>query len=174
MVVVFPLLILALGSIFSGIFLSDFFIGDKQNIFWNNVIVLSRNADHHMPFFQTLIIKLSVAIGILLATLIYFYKEGSSKILAHNLDPLYSISLNKWYVDELYNKVFVKPSFYLASFFWKRGDVGLIDAYGPNGISRLINLISRSLSLFQSGYLYHYAFAMLGGLVIILTWFIYY
>ena len=173
-VMIAPLLLLAVGSIFSGIILSDYFIGDKQDIFWNQVIVLSHEAHHHMPFLQTLIIKSSVAIGVLFAALIYFYKEGSSKIISHNLDPLYSISLNKWYIDELYNKIFVKPFFYLASFFWKKGDEGFIDAYGPNGISSLINLFSRGLSLFQSGYLYHYAFAMLGGLVVFLTWFIYY
>ena len=172
-VMTMPLLFLAIGSIFSGIILSDYFIGDKQDIFWNHAIILTFNT-HHMPFFQTLIIKSSVAIGLLFAVFIYFYREGLSKTLSHNLDPLYSISLNKWYVDELYNKIFVKPFFYLASFFWKRGDIGLIDTYGPNGVSRLVNLLSKGLSLFQSGYLYHYAFAMLGGLVIILTWFIYY
>ena len=77
-------------------------------------------------------------------------------------------------MDELYHNVLVKPFFFLSSFLWKRGDVNLIDSYGPNGISRLINLFSRGLRIFQSGYLYHYAFVMLGGLVIILTWFIYY
>ena len=168
-----PLLVLAIGSVFSGIILSDYFIGDKQDIFWHQVIILSYETHHHMPFLQTLIIKLSVAVGVLLAAYIYFYRKSVST-LSHSFNALYSISLNKWYVDELYNKIFVKPYFYLASFFWKKGDIGLIDAYGPNGVSRLINLFSRGLSLFQSGYLYHYAFAMLGGLVIILTWFIYY
>ena len=101
-------------------------------------------------------------------------KTNLSEVLSDNLYPIYSISLNKWYVDELYNNVLVKPFFYLASFFWKKGDINLIDSYGPNGVSRLINLFSRGFSIFQSGYLYHYAFVMLGGLVIILTWFIYY
>ena len=169
-----PLLILAIGSIFSGIILSDYFIGDKQDIFWRHVIILSHDVHFDMPFLQTLIIKSSVAMGVLLAAFIYFYREELPKILSHKLYPLYSISLNKWYVDELYNKIFVKPFFYLATFFWKKGDVALIDAYGPNGASRLVNLFSKGLSLFQSGYLYHYAFVMLGGLVIILTWFIYY
>ena len=169
-----PLAILAIGSIFSGILLSDFFIGDKQDVFWNYVIVLAHGENHHMPFVQTLIIKSSVSIGVLIAALIYFYKTNFSKVLSDKLHPIYSISLNKWYVDELYNNVFVKPFFYLASFFWKKGDVYFIDSYGPNGVSRLVNIFSRRLSIFQSGYLYHYAFVMLGGLVIILTWFIYY
>jgi len=169
-----PLAILAIGSIFSGMLLSNFFIGEKQDIFWNYAIVLAHGETHHMPFVQTLIIKSSVGVGVLIAALIYFYKTNLSKALSDNLYPIYSISLNKWYVDELYNNVFVKPFFYLSSFFWKKGDINLIDSYGPNGVSRLINLFSRGLSIFQSGYLYHYAFVMLGGLVIILTWFIYY
>ena len=172
-VMTLPLLILAVGSIFSGMILSDYFIGDNQEIFWYHSIVLSHSDHHYMPFIQTLIIKLSVAIGILFASFLYFYKVGSSKKLSYNLDPLYTICLNKWYIDELYNYIFVKPFFYLASFFWKKGDIDLIDSYGPNGVSRLINLFSKGLSFFQSGYLYHYAFVMLGGLVIILTWFIY-
>ena len=168
-----PLAFLAVGSIFSGFFLSDYFIGSKENDFWLVSLILSHN-DHHLPFLQTLIIKLSVAFGILSATLIYFYRKELANSLAHNLGPLYSLSFNKWYIDELYNKIFTRPFFYLASLFWKRGDTQLIDEYGPNGVSRLINFFSKGLSLFQSGYLYHYAFVMLGGLVIILTWFVYY
>jgi len=84
------------------------------------------------------------------------------------------LSLNKWYIDEIYNNVFTKPFFYISSFLWDRGDKKIIDAYGPNGVSQLINIISKYLSFFQSGYVYHYAFVMLGGLVIILTWFVYY
>ena len=151
-----------------------FFIGEKQNVFWYHSIVLADGIDHHMPFLQTLIIKFTIAFGILFAVLIYFYKTNLPKVLSYNLSVLYAISLNKWYVDEFYNNFFVKPFFYLASFFWKKGDINLIDAYGPNGISRLVNLFSKRLSIFQSGYLYHYAFVMLVGLVIILTWFIFY
>ena len=129
---------------------------------------------YYLPFIQTLIVKSSVAMGVMLAALIYFYKNNLPKNLAHNLDPLYSISLNKWYVDELYNSIFIKPYFLLANLFWKRGDEKIIDRYGPNGISKIVGMTANYLSRFQSGYLYHYAFAMLGGLVIILTWFIYY
>ena len=110
----------------------------------------------------------------MLAALIYFYRNHLSKNLAHNLDPLYSISYNKWYVDELYHSIFIRPYFNLANLFWKKGDEKIIDGYGPNGISKVVSISSGYLSRFQSGYLYHYAFAMLGGLVIILTWFIYY
>ena len=77
-------------------------------------------------------------------------------------------------VDELYHKIFVLTFFKLANFFWKKGDEKTIDGLGPNGVSWIISKSSSYVSLFQSGYLFHYAFAMLGGLVIILTWFLYY
>ena len=173
-VMIFPLILLAFGSIFSGMFLSEYFIGSKQDIFWQDVIILSHDEHYDMPFIQNLIIKISVALGVLIAAYLYFYNKSLAKKLAFNLDPIYSISLNKWYFDELYHKIFVKPFFKIAYFFWKKGDVKIIDAYGPNGVSKFVNYISKGLSIFQSGFLYHYAFVMLGGLVIILTWFIYY
>ena len=172
-VMIVSLAFLALGSIFSGVFLMDYFIGSKQSDFWFTSIIFSRN-DYNLPFFQTLIVKLSVALGILAAALVYFYRKDLAKSLAHKLGPFYSLSFNKWYIDELYNNIFTRPFFYLASFFWKKGDRQFIDEYGPNGVSRLINISSKLLSFFQSGYLYHYAFVIIGGLVIILTWFVYY
>ena len=172
-VMTIPLSLLAVGSIFSGVFLSDYFIGSKENNFWLTSLILSHN-DYHLPLLQTLIIKSSIAFGVLSATLVYFYRKELANLLAHNLGPLYSLSFNKWHIDELYNNIFTKSFFYLASFFWTRGDKQFIDAYGPGGVSRLISIFSRALSLFQSGYLYHYAFVILGGLVIILTWFVYY
>ena len=169
-----PLFFLAIGSIFVGIFFVEFYTGKYQYSFWGEAIVLHKEGHHYLPFVQTLIIKSSVALGVMLAALIYFYKIHLSKILAHNLDPLYSISLNKWYVDEIYNLIFIKPYFALAYIFWKKGDEKIINRYGPDGISKIILISSGYLSRFQSGYLYHYAFTMLGGLVIILTWFIYF
>ena len=174
LVMTLPLILLAFGSIFAGLLFSNFYIGKMQYSFWGNSIILHEGKHHYLPFIQTLIVKSSVAIGVMLAALIYFYKKHLSKNLAHNLYPLYSISLNKWYVDELYNSIFIRPYFYLANLFWKKGDEKIIDGCGPNGISKLISISSYFLSRFQSGYLYHYAFVMLGGLVIILTWFIYY
>ena len=89
--------------------------------------------------FLNLIINLSVASGIILAAVICFYNKQLAKSLSSSFNFFYSISLNKWYVDELYVKVFVKPSFYLSDIFWKRGDQKSIDALGPNGISKIIN-----------------------------------
>ena len=169
-----PLFILAIGSIFSGIFFADYFIGYYKKEFWDNAILLTESSHKYLPLTQSLISKSAVAIGILVCVLIYSNNLNRAKNLSHNLDPLYSLSKNKWYVDELYHKVFVLTFFKLANFFWKRGDEKTIDGLGPNGVSWIISKSSSYVSLFQSGYLFHYAFAMLGGLVIILTWFLYY
>ena len=174
LVMTVPLFILAIGSIFSGIFFADYFIGYYKKEFWDNAILLTESSHKYLPLTQSLISKSAVAIGILVCVLIYSNNLNRAKNLSHNLDPLYSLSKNKWYVDELYHKVFVLTFFKLANFFWKRGDEKTIDGLGPNGVSWIISKSSSYVSLFQSGYLFHYAFAMLGGLVIILTWFLYY
>ncbi len=169
-----PLFILAIGSIFSGIFFADYFIGYYKKEFWDSAILLTESSHKYLPLTQSLISKSAVAIGILVCVLIYSNNLNRAKNLSYNLDPLYSLSKNKWYVDELYHKVFVLTFFKLANFFWKKGDEKTIDGLGPNGVSWIISKSSSYVSLFQSGYLFHYAFAMLGGLVIILTWFLYY
>ena len=174
LVMTVPLFILAIGSIFSGIFFADYFIGYYKKEFWDNAILLTESSHKYLPLTQSLISKSAVAIGILVCVLIYSNSLNRAKNLSYNLDPLYSLSKNKWYVDELYHKVFVLTFFKLANFFWKRGDEKTIDGLGPNGVSWIISKSSSYVSLFQSGYLFHYAFAMLGGLVIILTWFLYY
>ena len=86
--------------------------------------------------------------------------------------PLYNFLLNKWFIDELYEQIFIKPAKKMGSFFWKKGDQGIIDRFGPDGISKLIKKISDKASLFQTGFIYDYAFAMLIGLSILLTYLI--
>ena len=83
---------------------------------------------------------------------------------------IYNFLLNKWYFDEIYNLIFVNPLKKIGYFFWKSGDINTIDRYGPNGISKIIKIISNKAANFQSGYLNHYAFIMLIGLTIILTY----
>ena len=86
--------------------------------------------------------------------------------------PLYSFLLNKWYIDELYDSIFVKPVKKLGSIFWKIGDQGIIDKFGPDGVSKIIKIISNKAGRFQTGYIYDYAFVMLIGLSILLTYLI--
>ena len=173
-VMIVPLIFLAFGSMFSGLILYDIFIGSEKDNFWFGSIVISHEHLEHLPFIQNLIIKSSVAFGVFIAGFIYFYNKKLSHDLANYFSPLYSISINKWYVDELYDRIFTKPLFFLASFFWKRGDQKSIDAFGPDGITKIIKLLSKGASRLQSGFLYHYVFVMLIGLVTILSWFVYY
>ena len=173
-VMTIPLFILAIGSIFSGIIFADYFIGYYKKEFWDGAIILSQSSHKYLPFTQSLISKFAVAFGIFICIFIYSNNKQRAKNISYNLDPLYSISKNKWYIDELYQYLFVNTFFKMANFFWKRGDEKTIDGLGPNGVSWLITKSSTYVSMFQTGYLFHYAFAMLGGLVIILTWFIYY
>ena len=166
-----PLGFLAIGSVFSGIFLSQYFIGYKQDEFWNDSIVI-HHIHEYLPFFQTIIIKFSVIFGILFSSLLFFYRKTLADSISRLFQPIYNLFFNKWYFDELYNYIFTKNFFILGNIFWKNGDTKLIDRLGPNGVSKVVNYASKTLSVLQSGYLYHYAFIMLFGLVLILTWFV--
>ena len=89
-------------------------------------------------------------------------------------EKIYKFLLNKWYFDEIYEKIFVKPLKKLGSFLWKSGDEKTIDRYGPDGISKIIKLISNKAVKLQTGYIFDYAFVMLIGFSILLTFFIIY
>jgi NADH-quinone oxidoreductase subunit L len=86
--------------------------------------------------------------------------------------PLYNFLLNKWYIDELYEIIFVKPAKKVGKFLWKKGDQGIIDRFGPDGISKFIKILSNKAGLFQSGFIYDYAFVMLIGLSMLITYLI--
>tara|TARA_Y100000590_G_scaffold188247_1_gene214538 strand:- start:2161 stop:4074 length:1914 start_codon:yes stop_codon:yes gene_type:complete len=173
LIMIIPLIILAFGSIFSGLLLSNYFIGNNSENFWNNSIIMISDYKHHIPYFQSFLIKLITAIGIIFATIFYFYYTNIPKILSNKFNKLYKLSLNKWYFDELYNFIFVNSSFKIANIFWKKGDQNTIDYYGPDGISKLVKIFSNKTSKIQTGYLFHYAFIMLIGLVVLLTWYLF-
>ena len=86
--------------------------------------------------------------------------------------PLYKFLINKWYIDELYDLIFVNTFKKIGSFFWKKGDQGFIDRFGPDGISKVIKKLSDKAGLFQTGFIYDYAFVMLLGLSLLLTYLI--
>src|SRR3546814_1777245 len=89
---------------------------------------------------------------------------------AQALRPLYLFSLNKWYFDELYDRIFVRPAHAIGHGLWKGGDGAIIDGLGPAGVAATTQGASRRTSALQSGYVYHYAFAMLIGVVALITW----
>ena len=168
-----PLLILSVGAIFSGYLFKDFFIGNSSDNFWGESIFFLENIKHdHIPLWLLLITPTLV---ILIIPITYYYFIYNPKVLEEfkktNL-PLYNFLLNKWYIDEFYDFVIVNPIKKIGSFFWKKGDIGTIDRFGPDGISKLIKIISNKTGRFQTGFIYDYAFVMLIGLSILLTYLI--
>ena len=111
-----------------------------------------------------------MAIGFVLAWLMYIRSPETPKELARQHPALYQFLLNKWYFDEIYDFLFVRPAKWIGSFFWKRGDGWLIDGFGPDGISARVQDITGRVVKLQSGYLYHYAFAMMIGIAALISW----
>jgi len=108
--------------------------------------------------------------GIASAYVFYLLIPSLPGIVSKTFSPLYKLFFNKWYFDEIYDYLFVKSFIKIGNIFWRKGDENTIDRFGPNGISKLVKNISSKSIIIQSGYIYHYAFAMLIGLVVLLTW----
>ena len=168
-----PLFFLAVGSIFAGFLFKEVFIGHHSNDFWRTSIFFINEIKHdYVPLWLLLITPVVVVISIPLS--FYYYISNTKFIdnLKNKSLPLYKFLLNKWYIDELYDFLFVNSAKKIGSFFWKRGDVGTIDRFGPDGISKLIKIISNKAGRLQTGFIYDYAFVMLIGLSILLTYLI--
>ena len=168
-----PLFLLATGALFAGYFFKETFIGHHSSDFWQTSIFFLNEIKHNsIPLWFLLLTPILVVIAIPLS---YYYFVYNTKILEEFKNtnfPLYNFLLNKWFIDELYEIIFIKPAKKLGLFFWKQGDQGIIDRFGPDGISKLIKKLSNKASLFQTGFIYDYAFAMLIGLSILLTYLI--
>ena len=174
-VMLIPLFVLALGAIFSGWYFYNDFVGYNWKEFWGNSIFISEKHKafklaHYVPLWVKYLPIFLAILGILCAYLFYVLNPNLPKILSKKFSPIYNLFNNKWYFDELYDYLFVKSFIKFGNFFWKKGDEGTIDRFGPNGISNLVKNISSKSIIIQSGYIYHYAFAMLIGLVVLITW----
>ncbi|MGZ5867409.1 MAG: NADH-quinone oxidoreductase subunit L, partial [Xanthobacteraceae bacterium] len=115
----------------------------------------------------------AMVIGFGIAWLFYIRRPSLPVELARQHQGLYQFLLNKWYFDELYDFIFVRPTKWLGRFLWKRGDGWLIDGFGPDGVSARVLDVTRETIRIQSGYLYHYAFSMLIGVAALVTWFMF-
>ena len=170
-----PLLLLVVGSIFSGFLFKEFLIGHDYNNFWRDSILILEKFDHSgIPLWLLVITPFFVTILIPVSFYLYIKKTNVLDGIVIKYKPLYNFLLNKWYFDELYNQIIIKPTKFIGSFFWEKGDIKIIDRLGPDGISKIIKIISNKSSKFQSGYIYDYAFIMLIGLSLLLTFFIFY
>jgi NADH-quinone oxidoreductase subunit L len=167
-VMMVPLYVLAAGSLFAGLIFSGAFIGEGASEFWRNAVIV--HAEQHAPFWVAVLPTLMMLIGVAIAVWFYIVDPRVPRELAQRNDWLYRFLLNKWYFDELYDFLFVRSAKWIGRFLWKKGDGWLIDGFGPDGVSARVLDVTQRVVRLQSGYLYHYAFAMLIGIVALITW----
>lgn len=151
---VIPLLFLAAGALFAGIFFNNYFIAHEFEV--NNLIKF-------MPF-------VAMILGFFIAFIFYIVKPTIPNILASKLNVTYNFLLNKWYIDELYQYIFVKPICNFGSFLYHIWDISIFEQIGPKGVGGVIFYITNKISNLQTGFVYHYAFVILTGVVFFLTW----
>ncbi|ESW79557.1 NADH:ubiquinone oxidoreductase subunit L [Mesorhizobium sp. LSJC285A00] len=174
-VMLVPLFILAAGALFAGVVFHGAFIGEAYAEFWKaSLFTLPGNhilhEIHELPLWVELAPFVAMIIGFAVAWKFYIRSPELPRSVAANHRLLYAFLLNKWYFDELYDVLFVRPAKALGRFLWKTGDGTIIDGLGPDGISaRVVDVTDRVVKL-QTGYLYHYAFAMLIGVAALVTW----
>jgi NADH-quinone oxidoreductase subunit L len=177
-VMITPLVVLALGSIFAGWLGYEYFVGHDMGPFWADSILMLGEPNiiesaHHVAE-EMLWVKLLPAIvgifGIALAFIMYMRAPALPGKVAALFGPVYRFVLNKWYFDELYDRLFVRTAFRLGHGLWKSGDEQVIDAVGPDGVASGTQNLAAGAVRLQTGYLYHYAFAMLIGVVVFVGW----
>jgi NADH-quinone oxidoreductase subunit L len=178
-VMILPLFVLAAGAIFAGWLGYNDFVGQGRDNFWrDSILVLPQHASlvavaaHQLPaWVETLPLVMGLS-GIAVAWLAYIWQPGIPAMAAHRFRAIYRFLLNKWYFDELYDAVIVRPVMALGVEFWKTGDGAVIDGLGPDGVAETTTRLAVRASRLQTGYLYHYAFVMLIGVVLLVSWYL--
>jgi len=171
-VMIFPLIILAIGALLAGYFFKDLFIGNNST-YWNeSILFLDFVKLENIPLWLIVITPTIITLAIPLSYFLYIKDKTILDGVKNSNLPLYNFLLKKWYIDEVYDFIFIKPLKKIGVFFWKKGDQDTIDRYGPDGISKFIKFISNKAIQFQSGYIYDYAFVMLIGLSALITYLI--
>ena len=168
-VMLIPLLLLAIGAIFSGYLFHEIFIGENTQ-FWGKAIFFLKQTVHgHPPLWLMILIPTLVISAIPLSFILFLKRKDIVESFVNNNKPFYNFLVKKWYFDELYDLIFVKCFRSIGTFLWQRGDVKTIDAYGPDGVAKVVKNLSDRASSIQSGYLYHYATVILIGLILIVS-----
>ena len=169
-----PLGVLALGAIFAGQLFHDVFLDAERGAeFWHGSIAFDTHlahAAHEVPLLVKLSATIAMLIGLWIAWNNYIRRPGSAAGFVAQFPAVHRFVLNKWYFDELYDVLFVRPSLWLGRLFWKGGDEGTIDRFGPHGAAYAVGVGNRITARLQSGYLYSYAFVMLLGLIGAASW----
>ncbi len=178
MVMLVPLGMLAAGSLLAGLPFVDIFAGHGVEEFFRESIKIGPanhvlEAMHETPLWVKFLPTIMMLAGWGVAAWFYLVRPDMPVALARQHPGLYRFLLNKWYFDELYDFIFVRPTIRLGRLLWKGGDGWLIDGFGPDGISARVIDVTRNVVRLQTGYLYHYAFAMLVGVAAFITWFMF-
>lgn len=177
LVMLVPLAVLALGAVFAGLAFKGAFIGEGYEHFWKAALFTGKDNHilhemHEVPGWVVASPFVAMVLGFLVALYMYVLRPDVPGRLAAANPVLYRFLLNKWYFDEIYDFLFVKPAMWLGKFLWKKGDGVVIDGFGPDGVSaRVVDVTNRVVRL-QTGYVYHYAFAMLIGAAGLVTWYL--
>ena len=175
-VMIFPLFILAFFTIFSGAYFVDYFMSHDYQFLWEDAIYLSQNnhvieAIHYVPKWVKYSPLLMMLTGLVTSFFFYILFPSIPKYLANTFNSLYKFLLNKWYFDELYEFLFVSNIKKLGAFLFNFGDKKIIDGFGPDGVSSRVLYFAKQIGRLQTGYIYHYAFAMLFGLTVFISYF---
>ena len=156
-----PLFVLAVGAVLAGWVFYPYFIGYKMDGFWDGVIANAKPEKHDFPLWVLWAPVIVTAIGFIGAVLIYLLRQDAGKAIAKATGPLNAFLEKKWYFDELYDYLFVKPARAIGDFFWKVGDKKIIDGLGPDGVASTAKAGARLMRKTQTGFVYHYSFLML-------------
>src|SRR5882724_3916995 len=171
-----PIGILAAGSILAGFPFKELFAGHGVEEFFRESVKMNPHIIeemHHIPQSIAFLPTVMMAVGFVVSWLFYLRRPYMPVQLAREHQMLYQFLLNKWYFDELYDLIFVRPAKRIGRFLWKVGDGYIIDGFGPDGVSARVLDVTRNVVRLQTGYLYHYAFAMLIGVAGLITWFMF-
>ena len=172
LVMLIPLIILAVGAITAGYLFKDLFIGNNSTFWGESILFLNFVKLENIPLWLIIITPLLITTAIPISYYLYIKDKIILNGVKNSNLPLYNFLLNKWYIDEIYEFIFIKPLKRVGVFFWKKGDQDTIDRFGPDGISKVIKFLSNKAVQFQSGYIYDYAFVMLIGLSALITYLI--
>jgi NADH-quinone oxidoreductase subunit L len=172
-----PIGLLAIGSIAAGFPFKEIFTGPHgvEEFFRESVKMNPHILEdmEHMPALLGYLPTVMMLLGLVVSYIFYISRPYLPVDLAKQQPLLYQFLLNKWYFDELYDLIFVRPAKWIGHFLWKVGDGKIIDGLGPDGVSARVLDITRNAVKLQTGYLYHYAFAMLIGVAGFITWFMF-
>ena len=171
-----PIGILAAGSLLAGFPFKELFAGHGVEEFFRDSLKMNPHIIdemHHIPESIAFLPTVMMALGFLVSWLFYIRRPYLPVELAKQQPLLYQFLLNKWYFDELYDLIFVRPAKWIGRLLWKVGDGYIIDGFGPDGVSARVLDVTQNVVKLQTGYLYHYAFAMLIGVAGLITWFMF-